>query len=107
LPNWIQTMAYKYYIIPPAREEFRLAREWYQQLKVKGLSNRFSQSVKDTVTRIQSNPYAFAVRYKNVRIAHTEVFPYALHFYLDNDTIIITAVIFQGRNPLIAKSRIE
>jgi hypothetical protein len=100
-------MKYKYYIIPPAREEFRLAREWYLQLKVKGLGNRFAKSIKDTVTRIQSNPHAFAVRYKNVRIAHTDIFPYALHFYLDNNTIVITSIIFQGRNPLIAKNRVK
>jgi hypothetical protein len=100
-------MKYKYYILPPARQEFRLAREWYQQQNVKGLSNRFAQSVKDTLIRIRANPFAFAIRYKNVRIAHTETFPYALHFYLSADTLIITAVIFQGRNPLIAKSRVE
>ncbi|MES2702356.1 MAG: plasmid stabilization system [Bacteroidota bacterium] len=93
--------------MPPAREEFRMAREWYRQQLVKGLSDRFAKSVKDTVARIQFNPYAFAVRYKNVRIAHTNIFPYALHFYLDNDTIIITSIIFQGRNPLIARSRVE
>jgi hypothetical protein len=100
-------MKYKLYIIPPAREEFRLAREWYRQLKVKGLSNRFAKSVRDTVSKIQSNPYAFAIRYKNVRIAHTDTFPFALHFFLDNNTIIISAIIFQGRNPTIARSRVE
>ncbi len=103
----MRTTKYKYYIIPPAREEFQLSRQWYKQLKVKGLSNRFAQCVKDTIVRIRSNPYAFAIRYKNVRIAHTDTFPYALHFYVDNDTIIVTSIIFQGRNPLIAKNRVE
>ena len=100
-------MEYKYFIIPPAREEFRLARQWYQQLKVKGLGNRFALSVKDAIERIQSNPHAFAVRYENIRIAHTESFPYALHFYIDSNRIIITAIIFQGRNPIIAQNRVE
>ena len=100
-------MKYKCYIIPPARDDFRLAREWYRQLKVKGLSNRFNQSVKDTITRICLNPYAFAIRYKNLRIAHTEIFPYALHFYIDNNSIVITSIVFQGRNPSIARSRVE
>lgn len=99
-------MEYKYYILPPARDEFRLAREWYQKQNVKGLSNRFALSVKDAIARIQTNPFAFAIRYKNVRIAHTNTFPYAIHFYLHNNTIIVTSIIFQGRNPLIAKNRI-
>jgi hypothetical protein len=99
-------MKYKYYIIPPAREEFRLAREWYQQQHVKGLGSRFAQAVKVLIAKIRTNPFAYAIRYKDVRIAHTHTFPYALHFYLQDDTIIITSIIFQGRNPLISRSRI-
>ncbi len=99
-------MKYKYHIIPPAREEFRLAREWYKQQQIPGLSNRFAQSVKDCIILILQNPFVYAVRYKNIRIAHTYKFPYSIHFYLENDNIIITAIIFQGRNPLIAQGRI-
>jgi len=99
-------MKYKYHIIPPAREEFRLAREWYRQQQVPGLSNRFAQSVKNCIVTIRQNPFVYAARYKNVRIAHTTKFPYAVHFYLEGDLIIITAIIFQGRNPLIAQGRV-
>jgi hypothetical protein len=98
---------YNYYIIPQAREEFRLAREWYRLRQVRGLSNRFARAVKETILNIQINPYAYSIRYSQVRVAHTQIFPYSIHFYLDNDTIIITAIIFQGRDPLIAKKRTE
>lgn len=98
---------YKYFIIPAAREEYRLAREWYNQQHVENLSNRFANAVNNCIKKIITNPSAYAFRYKNVRIAHTEKFPYAIHFYLDENTIIITSIIFQGRNPLIAKSRVE
>ena len=100
-------MSYKYYILPAAREEYRLAREWYNQQNVRGLGFRFAQSVKDCINRIQTNPLAFAVRYRDVRIAHTAKFPYALHFYLEENRIVITAIIFQGRNPFLAISRVE
>jgi hypothetical protein len=73
---------------------------------VAGLSDRFAQSVKDTIIRIRMTPLAFAIRYKNVRVAHTEKFPYSVHFHLDNNTIIITSIIYQGRNPLIARKRV-
>ena len=96
----------EYDIIPPAREEFRLARDWCRQQEVPGLSNRFAQSVKDCIVAIRQNPHAFAVRYKNVRIAHTHQFPYAVHFYLEGDMVTIIAIIFQGRNPLIAQGRV-
>ena len=99
-------MKYKYYIIPTAREEFRLARDWYSQQQAPSLSNKFAQSIKDCIVAIRQNPFVYAVRYKNVRIAHTTKFPYAVHFYLDEDLIIITAIIYQGRNPIIAQGRI-
>ena len=99
-------MKYKYHIIPPAREEFRLAREWYRQQQVPGLSNRFAQSIKECIISIRQNPFVCAIRYKNIRIAHPHKFPYAIHFYLDEDIIIIIAIIFQGRNPLIAQGRL-
>ena len=98
---------HKYHIISPARNEFNLAREWYKGQGVRGLSNRFAQAVKGCIDKIRINPYAHAIRYKNVRIAHTDKFPYAIHFYLDEDTIIITSIIFQGRNPLISRRRVE
>ncbi len=99
-------MKYKYQITPAARDEFRMAREWYQQQHVKGLSDRFAQAVKDCIIKIRENPLAYAVRYKNVRIAHPEKFPYSIHFYPENNTLIITSIIYQGRNPLIARRRV-
>ena len=99
-------MKYRYYIIPPAREEFRVARRWYNKQGVNGLGSRFAQTVKDCILTIQQNPFAFSIHYRNVRIAHTRKFPYSIHFYLEEDEIIITAIIFQGRNPRIARSRI-
>lgn len=100
-------MSYEYYILPAAREEYRLAREWYNQQNARGLGFRFAQSVKDCINRIQANPLEFAVRYRNVRIAHTAKFPYALHFYPEEKRIVITAIIFQGRNPFVAMRRVE
>jgi plasmid stabilization system protein ParE len=95
-----------YYIIAPAVDEFADARKWYAGLKVKGLSNRFAQAVKATIQQILKHPTAYAVRYNNVRIAHTDKFPYAIHFYIENDTIIIIAIIFNGRDPNITLKRV-
>ena len=49
---------------------------------------------------------AYAIRYNNVRIAHTEKFPYAIHFFIDNDLIVIIAIIYSGRNPKITLDRV-
>jgi plasmid stabilization system protein ParE len=95
-----------YYILPAAREEFRDARKWYASQKVKGLSNRFAQAVKESIRQILKNPGAYAIRYKNVRIAHTATFPYAIHFLAENEIIIITAIIYDRRDPSITIKRV-
>lgn len=95
-----------YYILPAAREEFREARKWYASQKVKSLSNRFSQGVKEAIEQILKNPGAYAIRYKDVRIAHTATFPYAIHFIAKNETIIITAIIYDRRDPSITMKRV-
>jgi hypothetical protein len=70
----------EYYILPAAIDEFREARKWYASRKVKGLSNRFALAVKDAILQILKNPGAYAIPYKNVRIAHTKTFLYDIHF---------------------------
>jgi plasmid stabilization system protein ParE len=95
----------EYYILPVAIEEFREARKWYASRGVKGLSNRFAQSVKKAIEQILKNPGAYAIRYKNVRIAHTETFPYAIHFLIEDERIIVTAIIYDRRDPAIAMIR--
>lgn len=95
-----------YYILPAARDEFRDARKWYASRQVKGLSNRFAQAVKATIQQILNNPGAYAIRYKNVRIAHTATFPYAIHFFAENETIIITTIIYDRRYPGITLKRV-
>ena len=95
-----------YYILPAAIEEFGEARKWYASRKVKGLSNRFAQAVKDAILQILKNPGAYAIRYKNVRIAHTKTFPYAIHFLEVDDTITITAIIYDRRDPALSSERV-
>jgi len=51
------------------------AKRWYAEQQT-GLDVHFAAAVKETVTNIVKMPSSYAVRYKNVRIAHTKVFPY-------------------------------
>ena len=94
-----------YEVLPTALQEFIEARNWYAGLKVKGLSNRFAKEIKITINNILNNPGAYAVRYKSVRIAHTKKFPYAIHFFISNESIIITAIIYERRDPELTFDR--
>ncbi|MCC5929970.1 MAG: hypothetical protein JJU28_12045 [Cyclobacteriaceae bacterium] len=59
--------------------------------------------------KILKMPEAFAVRYKNIRIAYPKRFPYSIHFYLDDHqaTVVITAIIHNKRQLKTARKRIK
>ena len=84
------------------------AKAWYKS-KQNGLEKRFAKAIKLAIVNLQKTPTAYSVRYKNVRIAYPAVFPYAVHFYIDEqqNMIVITAIIFAGRDPDFAKNRIS
>jgi mRNA-degrading endonuclease RelE of RelBE toxin-antitoxin system len=99
-------MKYKVVIQLVAVEEFKEARQWYKNTKVQGLSKRFANTVKATISSLQKNPTLYAIRYKNVRIIHTHKFPYAIHYFIDQNLIVITAIIYCGRDPKITINRV-
>jgi ParE toxin of type II toxin-antitoxin system, parDE len=99
-------MKYKTIIQLEAAQDFKEAKLFYKRTKVNGLSLRFTNAVKTTISNLQKHPAAYAIRYKNVRIAHTEKFPYAIHFFIDNDLIVITAIIYNGRDPKMTFNRV-
>jgi hypothetical protein len=69
---------------------------------------RFAAAIKDAILRLKNNPAAFAIRYKSIRIIHPAVFPYAIHFYIDEalKTVVIIAIIHNKRNRDLPDSRI-
>ena len=75
------------------------AKWWYAEQQT-GLDERFAAAVKETITNILKMPSAYAVRYRNVRIAHTKVFPYNVHFYIDEDKaqVVIIGIIHNKRH---------
>jgi plasmid stabilization system protein ParE len=99
-------MKYKTIIQLEAVQDFNEAKLWYKKTKVQGLSQRFANTVKTTITNLQKHPTLYAIRYKNVRVVHTDKFPYAIHFFIDNDLIVITAIIYAGRDPKITAERV-
>ena len=65
------------------------AKYWYKT-QLDGLEKRFANEVKKTITCITQNPFLFQVKYKNTRTVYTEVFPYGVHYHINEDTKTIT-----------------
>ena len=97
---------YKVVVLELVKTDVREARRWYNQQQP-GLGKRFNQDMTATLRKIANNPAAFAVRYKVIRLAHFNTFPYAAHFYIDeqNDNVYITAILHVSRHPDVPKDR--
>lgn len=97
---------YSVFITNMAKEDFKAGEKYYKQIPVNGLDIRFVNAVKNTLFRIETQPRSFSVRYKNIRIAYTEKFPYAIHFFIKGKSVYVTAIIFDKRDPQISFERI-
>lgn len=73
------------------------------------MGKRFTTEVQSKVHFMKQNPKASNVRYDDVRTAILNVFPYMIHFSLDekNKSIIILAVLYTSRNPELWKNRLR
>jgi plasmid stabilization system protein ParE len=83
------------------------AKDWYKQQQL-GLEVEFAKAIEKAIEHIVNNPQIFSIRYKKTRIAHTKVFPYNIHFYIDEPqtSVVITAIVHNKRHPKMAKKRV-
>lgn len=99
---------YKSIILPLAKEDITNADLWYEEKQI-GLGKRFTQQVREKVYFIKENPKACYIRYDNVRTAVLNMFPFMLHYIVDenNKTLVISALLHTSRNPDLWKKRGE
>ncbi|MFA6058878.1 MAG: type II toxin-antitoxin system RelE/ParE family toxin [Taibaiella sp.] len=91
-------MKYKLIITPEAVDEIQNAIDYYNEKK-KGLGKRFYVDLQKQFSQIARNPLYRSLRYDNIRFAHLDTFPYAAHYDITNDIIIIQAVLCDYQNP--------
>jgi ParE toxin of type II toxin-antitoxin system, parDE len=99
-------MKYKTIILLEAAQDYKEAKNWYKKTNVQGLTKRFANTVKTAIIKLQERPTLYAIRYKNVRVVHTDKFPYSIHFFVDGNLIVITAIVYAGRDPKITLDRV-
>lgn len=92
-------MTYTVIYLDEAREDVKRAKAWYKK-QLNGLQKKFATDVIEAIVRMQVTPTAYAIRYKNIRIIHTRIFPFGIHFYIDetNKSLVITAITHDFRD---------
>ena len=93
-------------ILPLAKEDIRDTAKWYNKLQ-DGLGKRFITEVREKIHFIQQHPKASNVRFDNVRTTVLDVFPFMIHYLVDehNKTVIISAILHTSRNPELWEDR--
>ena len=97
-------MKYRLIIKPDAEWDMTETALWYETQK-HGLGEDFLQAIEDKFEIICGSPLVYAIRYKTIRVAFVRKFPYGIHFLLDDNTVIVLAILHTKRNPAIWERR--
>lgn len=74
-----------------ASDELNKAFEYYDSINT-DLADRFEDEVWRILDAIESFELMFQQRYRIVRIAPVNKFPYAIHYYIEKEQIVILSI---------------
>ena len=89
-------MPFKIVISDKAKFDIQESIHYYHKIS-KDLSARFSLELVNDIDGLKENPYHFQIRYKIFRIAFTEIFPFRVHFFIEESTIYVQGVLHNKR----------
>lgn len=61
------------------------------------IKDRFQVEITKSIEILFKNPLHHQVRYRKVRIAFTEVFPYGIHYIVENEYIYVLKILHTKR----------
>lgn len=101
-------MAYTLQYFDEVEKDVNKAKKWYKKEK-EGQEVEFASEIENAIYRILESPQIFAIRYKKVRIAHPKIFPYNIHFYIDesNNKVVIIAIVHGKRKSGFLNKRLK
>lgn len=91
---------------PEALEEYREAAVYYAE-RDPGLALRFIEAVEEAIQKILEAPTRWRVIDEDVRRCLTRIFPYGVLYTLEQDFILIVAVMHCSREPGYWRQRVE
>lgn len=85
---------YSVRLLPSAKVDVVDARKWYKQYNDE-LPIRFKEELRLVVEALKLRPLVHAIRYKNVRFAQLNKFPYAVHYFIDEVSLTVNIIAVQ------------
>lgn len=96
----------KFSFHPEAEEEFFAAIDYYEDCKI-GLGYDFSIEIYSSIDRIKSFPKAWTLLEKDIHRCLINRFPYGIIYTIDDNEIIILAIMHLHREPDYWKHRFK
>jgi toxin ParE1/3/4 len=94
----------KYVFHPEALTEYSEAVQYYKKQKTE-LAQAFINAIEDAVYRIRESPTRWAVVDEDIRRCLVKKFPYGILYTIEEDFILILAVMYCSRKPGYWKER--
>lgn len=91
-------MKYKLVIRPVVKFDITEAVDYYNSISPV-LAKQFLFRLREAANHILKFPIGFQVKYKEVRTLLLKQFPYHIHYIIDNNVVIILAIIHAYKNP--------
>ncbi len=91
---------YKILFSSAALSDLKEGKRWYNTQQ-KGLGERLMKDLKETTESIKLNPYHASVKFGNIRTVACKIFPYSLHYEIDeeNNIVRIVSIFHFSRKP--------
>ncbi len=86
------------YVRPEAQADIEQASDWYERQRP-GLGGDFLDEVLDTFDRVAENPQSYPVVHRQTRRAVIHRFPFGAFYRIEDDAIMVLAVMHGSRNP--------
>jgi len=99
-------MKYKVIVRPEAEDDLKATFSWYEDKRI-GLGYDFLLQVDAGINFINRNPEIHPIEYKGTRKHLIKRFPYKIIYLVEEEEIIILAVIHGKRRPDLIKKRID
>ncbi|MEH2466637.1 type II toxin-antitoxin system RelE/ParE family toxin [Nostoc sp.] len=96
----------KYVFHPTALTEYGEAVKFYAERRVE-LAQAFINAVEDAIFRIIQSPTRWAVIDEDIRRCLTRKFPYGILYTIEEDYVLILAVMHCSREPGYWKERVK
>lgn len=99
-------MKYKVIVRPEAEEDLKEVFSWYEDNRT-GLGYDFLLQVDAGINFIKRSPEIHPVEYKGTRKHLIKRFPYKIIYFIEEEKIIVLAVLHGRRSPDLLKNRVK